>query len=208
MKRKKLNIIAAISMIAAGSFIAGACTDNDYDFNNIDTTVGIGGDLTLPGSSTDTIKLADVLDLDNSDCVKVRDNGDYVFEQKGSDIDVTEIRVDGFTITEEQTTGQAFVIDLSSLSKKRARARVQSRFSNTQRIRRFTYNGHSDDVVGLTRVSINPASMDLNVHFPQGLSSVMPTIDKLQLFLPSYIVIGSCRATATERSRTAARPSL
>ena len=191
MKRKKLNIIAAISMIAAGSFIAGACTDNDYDFNNIDTTVGIGGDLTLPGSSTDTIKLADVLDLDNSDCVKVRDNGDYVFEQKGSNIDVTEIRVDGFTITEEQTTGQAFVIDLSSLSKKRARARVQSRFSNTQRIRRFTYNGHSDDVVGLTRVSINPASMDLNVHFPQGLSSVMPTIDKLQLFLPSYIVIGS-----------------
>lgn len=191
MKRKKLNIIAAISMIAAGSFIASACTDNDYDFNNIDTTVGIGGDLTLPGSSTDTIKLADVLDLDNSDCVKVRDNGDYVFEQKGSDIDVTEIRVDGFTITEEQTTGQAFVIDLSSLSKKRARARVQSRFSNTQRIRRFTYNGHSDDVVGLTRVSINPASMDLNVHFPQGLSSVMPTIDKLQLFLPSYIVIGN-----------------
>ena len=91
--------------------------------------------------------------------MKVRDNGDYVFEQKGSDIDVTEIRVDGFTITEEQTTGQAFVIDLSSLSKKRARARVQSRFSNTQRIRRFTYNGHSDDVVGLTRVSINPASM-------------------------------------------------
>lgn len=191
MTKKNINVLAAIAMIATGAFVAGACTDSDYDFNNIDNTVGIGGELTIPGSSTDTIKLADVLDLDNSDCVKVRDNGDYVFEQTGGEIEVTEIRVDGFTIMEKLTSGQAFVIDLGSMAKKNAKAHARTKFSNTQRIRRFTYDGHSDDVVGLTRVSINPASMDLNVHFPQGLSSVMPTIDKLQLFLPSYIVIGS-----------------
>ena len=178
-------------MIATGAFVAGACTDSDYDFNNIDNTVGIGGELTLPGSSTDTIKLADVLDLDNSDCVKVRDNGDYVFEQTGDEIEVTEIRVDGFTIMEKLTSGQAFVIDLESMAKKNVKAHARTKFSNTQRIRRFVYDGHSDDVVDLTRVSINPASMDLSVHFPQGLSSVMPTIDKLQFFMPEYIVVGS-----------------
>lgn len=191
MTKKNINVLAAIAMIATGAFVAGACTDSDYDFNNIDNTVGIGGELTLPGSSTDTIKLADVLDLDNSDCVKVRDNGDYVFEQTGDEIEVTEIRVDGFTIMEKLTSGQAFVIDLESMAKKNAKAHARTKFSNTQRIRRFVYDGHSDDVVDLTRVSINPASMDLSVHFPQGLSSVMPTIDKLQFFMPEYIVVGS-----------------
>lgn len=191
MTKKNINVLAAIAMIATGAFVAGACTDSDYDFNNIDNTVGIGGELTLPGSSTDTIKLADVLDLDNSNCVRVRDNGDYVFEQTGGEIEVTEIRVDGFTIMEKLTSGQAFVIDLESMAKKNAKAHARTKFSNTQRIRRFTYDGHSDDVVDLTRVSINPASMDLSVHFPQGLSSVMPTIDKLQFFMPEYIVVGS-----------------
>ena len=191
MTKKNINVLAAIAMIATGAFVAGACTDSDYDFNNIDNTVGIGGELTIPGSSTDTIKLADVLDLDNSDCVKVRDNGDYVFEQTGDEIEVTEIRVDGFTIMEKLTSGQAFVIDLEIMAKKNAKAHARTKFSNTQRIRRFTYDGHSDDVVDLTRVSINPASMDLSVHFPQGLSSVMPTIDKLQFFMPEYIIVGS-----------------
>ncbi len=191
MTKKNINVLAAIAMIATGAFVAGACTDSDYDFNNIDNTVGIGGELTLPGSSTDTIKLADVLDLDNSDCVRVRDNGDYVFEQTGGEIEVTEIRVDGFTIMEKLTSGQAFVIDLESMAKKNAKAHARTKFSNTQRIRRFVYDGHSDDVVDLTRVNINPASMDLSVHFPQGLSSVMPTIDKLQFFMPEYIVVGS-----------------
>lgn len=191
MTKKNINVLAAIAMIATGAFVAGACTDSDYDFNNIDNTVGIGGELTLPGSSTDTIKLADVLDLDNSDCVKVRDNGDYVFEQTGDEIEVTEIKVDGFTIQEKLTSGHAFVIDLESMAKKNAKAHARTKFSNTQRIRRFVYDGHSDDVVDLTRVSINLASMDLSVHFPQGLSSVMPTIDKLQFFMPEYIVVGS-----------------
>lgn len=191
MTKKNINVLAAIAMIATGAFVAGACTDSDYDFNNIDNTVGIGGELTLPGSSTDTIKLADVLDLDNSDCVKVRDNGDYVFEQTGDEIEVTEIKVDGFTIQEKLTSGQAFVIDLESMAKKNAKAHARTKFSNTQRIRRFVYDGHSDDVVDLTRVNINPASMDLSVHFPQGLNSVMPTIDKLQFFMPEYIVVGS-----------------
>ena len=41
-----------------------SCVNSDYDFNEVDATMGFGGEgLELPGSSTDTIKLADVLDL-------------------------------------------------------------------------------------------------------------------------------------------------
>ena len=46
----------------AGAVVLASCTDNDYDFDQIDATVGFGVDgLTLPVNSTDTIKLADVL---------------------------------------------------------------------------------------------------------------------------------------------------
>ena len=193
MIKKNINVLAAVALIATGAIVAGACSDSDYDFDEIDSTVGIGGELTIPASTTDTIRLEDVLDLDNSDCVTVKDNGDYVFEQQGGEIDVTEIRVEGFTIMEKLTSGQAFVIDLESLAGQNAKARANTRFSNTQRIRRFTYDGHSDDVVDLTRVSINPASMDLSVQFPDGLSAVMPVIDRLQLFLPGYIVVTDVR---------------
>ena len=193
MIKKNINVLAAVALIATGAIVAGACSDSDYDFDEIDSTVGIGGELTIPASTTDTIRLEDVLDLDNSDCVTVKDNGDYVFEQQGGEIDVTEIRVEGFTIMEKLTSGQAFVIDLESLAGQNAKARTNTRFSNTQRIRRFTYDGHSDDVVDLTRVSINPASMDLSVQFPDGLSTVMPVIDRLQLFLPGYIVVTDVR---------------
>ena len=193
MIKKNINVLAAVALIATGAIVAGACSDSDYDFDEIDSTVGIGGELTIPASTTDTIRLEDELDLDNSDCETVKDNGDYVFEQQGGEIDVTEIRVEGFTIMEKLTSGQAFVIDLESLAGQNAKARANTRFSNTQRIRRFTYDGHSDDVVDLTRVSINPASMDLSVQFPDGLSAVMPVIDRLQLFLPGYIVVTDVR---------------
>ena len=100
MIKKNINVLAAVALIATGAIVAGACSDSDYDFDEIDSTVGIGGELTIPASTTDTIRLEDVLDLDNSDCVTVKDNGDYVFEQQGGEIDVTEIRVEGFTIME------------------------------------------------------------------------------------------------------------
>ena len=65
-----------------------SCVNSDYDFNEVDATMGFGGEgLELPGSSTDTIKLADVLDLGDDDCVKVRPNGDYVFEQVGDNVE-------------------------------------------------------------------------------------------------------------------------
>ena len=66
--RFKTILLPCVAM--AGAIALTGCTDSDYDFNNIDATVGIGGDgLTLPVNSTDTIKLADVLELENSDCV-------------------------------------------------------------------------------------------------------------------------------------------
>lgn len=69
-------------MTLLGGLALASCVNSDYDFNEVDATMGFGGEgLELPGSSTDTIKLADVLDLGDDDCVKVRPNGDYVLSR-------------------------------------------------------------------------------------------------------------------------------
>lgn len=77
-----------------------SCVNSDYDFNEVDATMGFGGEgLELPGSSTDTIKLADVLDLGDDDCVKVRPNGDYVFEQVGDNVEPAQPEIAPISVT-------------------------------------------------------------------------------------------------------------
>lgn len=77
------------------------CMDDGYDFNEVDMTVGIGGDgLSLPVSSTDTIKLEDVLELDGSESVVVKDNGDYVFEQTGDDVAPVHPAIDPIVVSQ------------------------------------------------------------------------------------------------------------
>ena len=46
MIKKNINVLAAVALIATGAIVAGACSDSDYDFDEIDSTVGIGGELT------------------------------------------------------------------------------------------------------------------------------------------------------------------
>lgn len=52
-----------------------SCVNDDYDLNeDIDMTVGVGGNLTLPQSDTEPLKMKDVLDLEEDDVVRVRPN--------------------------------------------------------------------------------------------------------------------------------------
>lgn len=44
MKTKHLKIRLFSSLIVMGSLLVTGCSDSDYDFNNIDATIGIGGD--------------------------------------------------------------------------------------------------------------------------------------------------------------------
>lgn len=90
MKTKHLKIRLFSSLIVMGSLLVTGCSDSDYDFNNIDATIGIGGDgLELPASNTDNIKLSEVLDLEeNGSVVADASTGfDYVFRQQGNDVE-------------------------------------------------------------------------------------------------------------------------
>ena len=82
MRKRPIHVRLLALCLMSGVAMFTSCNDNDYDFNEIDATIGIGGDkLEIPVSSTDVIKLADVLELEADGCVVEEANGDYVFRQ-------------------------------------------------------------------------------------------------------------------------------
>ncbi len=167
----------------AGAFALAGCTDNDYDLNEVDATMGFGGDgLSLPVSSTDTIKLADVLELDGSDCVVEKENGDYVFEQKGnkpapSRPSIDPIRVACGTPVHGDIVISAPVVPGVSTVEITADGGAQT----------FTYEGDvPDEVVELTHVGCN-SSLTFNVVFPQNLAQAVSSIRTLNVTMPSFM---------------------
>ena len=85
MKRKQKRVTLLLASLLVGGFLVTGCTNSDYDFNEIDATMGFGGDgLELPASSTMDIPLKDVLDLEENGSVKLDDEGNYLFQLTGS----------------------------------------------------------------------------------------------------------------------------
>ena len=62
---KSIGKMMLPALLLLGGSVVVSCTDNNYDLSDIDMTVGIGnGELSIPTSSTTTIKLIEVLELE------------------------------------------------------------------------------------------------------------------------------------------------
>ncbi len=103
-----------------------ACTDNDYDFNEIDSTIGIGGDgLEIPSMSTEIIPLKDVLELEeNGSVIEDELTGDYVFRQDGADVAPVHPFIDKITVVEQTSTSNDVELVFSTPSGSRRRSRA------------------------------------------------------------------------------------
>lgn len=178
----------------AGMFALSGCTDSDYDFNEIDATMGFGSDgLTLPVNSTDTIKLADVLELDGSDCVVEKSNGDYVFEQTGEKVDPVRPEIDKITVSESDPPREG-EIELEVVPIPGGTGFTISAEGDAQT---FTYSGDKPaEVKSLSYVGTD-ATMRLTVSFPAELSSAVSSISNLTMQLPAYMNIGNVTSSST-----------
>ena len=76
-----------MTLLAGSTVFVGCSSDDGIDVGEVDTNIGIGSDgFTFPSSSTNDIKLSDVLELKDGDCIETLDKdsaefkkGDYRF---------------------------------------------------------------------------------------------------------------------------------
>lgn len=97
---KKFKNHAVVGMCALGLIGLNSClkVDETYDLDkDFDMTITVGGDLTVPGSSTEKIVLGDLLDLEDNEVIKVVD-GSYHLQQNGesrtNNVEVPGVSID------------------------------------------------------------------------------------------------------------------
>lgn len=114
MKRTKIrNRLLFCSCLACGMLMSG-CSDSDYDISSVDAKLGVGGSLSLPSDNSVTITLDDILNLGNTDLIKVLDNGDYQFGKNPETVSDVNVNVDKITLLEKSEQGLSFNVDLPS----------------------------------------------------------------------------------------------
>lgn len=170
-----------------------SCTDDHYDLNEVDSTIGVGSDgLRLPTSSTDEIQLLDVLELNESDVVKIQENGDYMFEQDGGDVTPARPKIDIIQISKQSTTSEALVIPKNLITGinamgKETGMRKANNIGLEATVNQFDFSGNKpEEVLSLRTVSVD-ANIQLVISFSSALKSCITKIAKLSLNMPSYM---------------------
>lgn len=193
--KKKKGLLGIASLI----IVLSACTDNSYDFDQVDMTIGIGSEeLLLPRNSTDTIKLLDILDLDNSETIVIKPNGNYVFEQNGGEVSPVHPMIDRILVAKQNVTSSDLNIDLSGLLPNMSKGKNRSRIVTLPidingNVHELSYIGNKpSEVVDLTKADVH-ASVSLNIAFSPSLSSLVPVIEQLSVELPDFMQLDNVK---------------
>lgn len=188
MKKKQMKAsLLLVSLLTAGFLVTG-CTNDDYDFDQIDATMGFGGgELEIPASSTMNIPLSDILELEENGSVKIAANGDYLFQLTGTNASTASPRISPIHLKGRSYTNTINLSTSSAAKGTRAAGTHLSFVSPRQQM--FVYNGTDAAVKSLKSAEVN-GEIVLNVNLTLGgLSSAITKLDKVTLTLPGYLQI-------------------
>ena len=176
-----------VSLLTLGFSVTG-CTNNDYDFDQIDATMGFGsGELEIPASSTMNIPLSDILELEEGGSVKIAANGDYLFQLTGTDATTASPKISPIFLSGRSYTN-TFNLSTSSAAKGTRTAGTHLSFVSPKELM-FEYNGTDAAVKSLKSAEVD-GEIVLNVNLTLGgLSSAITKLDKVTLTLPGYLQI-------------------
>lgn len=188
MKKKQMKAsLLLVSLLTAGFLVTG-CTNDDYDFDQIDSTMGFGGgELEIPASSTMNIPLSDILELEENGSVKIAANGDYLFQLTGTDATTASPQISPIHLKGRSYTNTINLSTSSAAKGTRAAGTHLSFVSPKQQM--FEYNGTDAAVKSLNSAEVD-GEIVLNVNLTLGgLSSAITKLDKVTLTLPGYLQI-------------------
>lgn len=167
--------------------IAGtaSCVDDQYDLDkNVDMTVTVGGDLTIPCSNTEVITLEKILDIEEGSCVQPDENGDYVLSE-GNSPGVTGVDIDGVHVSPGEIVTDASQTSLSfafsdALPDGTVTGEVDER--NTFKVDKRDV---TRDIVELGEARVN-MPLEIRMHF-QGNAGTLYLKKGFALVFPDYM---------------------
>jgi hypothetical protein len=192
MKKKQMKASLLLASLLTLGFSVTGCTNDDYDFDQIDATMGFGsGELEIPASSTMNIPLSDILELEEGGSVKIAPNGDYLFQLTGTDASTASPKISPIHLT-GSSYNHTITLGTSSAAKGTRAAGTHLSFVSPK-LQMFVYNGTDAAVKSLKSAEVN-GEIVLNVNLAlDGLSSAIATIDKVTINLPGYLQISQVR---------------
>lgn len=188
MKKKQMKASLLLASLLTLGFSVTGCTNDDYDFDQIDATMGFGsGELEIPASSTMNIPLSDILELEEGGSVKIAANGDYLFQLTGSDASSASPMISPIVLR-GNSYSSTLTLNASSAAKGTRAAGTHLSFVSPQQ-QMFEYNGTDAAVKSLNSAEVAD-EIELKINLTLGgLSSAIATIDKATLTLPGYLEI-------------------
>ena len=188
MKKKQMKASLLLASLLTLGFSLTGCTNDDYDFDQIDATMGFGsGELEIPASSTMNIPLSDILELEEGGSVKIAANGDYLFQLTGSDASTASPKISPIHLT-GKSDNHTFTLNTSSAAKGTRAAGTHLSFVSPKQ-QMFVYNGTDAAVKSLKSAEV-AGEIELKINLTLGgLSSAITNINKVTLTLPGYLEI-------------------
>lgn len=188
MKKKQMKASLLLASLLTLGFSVTGCTNDDYDFDQIDATMGFGsGELEIPASSTMNIPLSDILELEEGGSVKIAANGDYLFQLTGSDASSASPMISPIVLR-GNSYSSTLTLNASSAAKGTRAAGTHLSFVSPKELM-FKYNGTDAAVKSLNSAEVAD-EIELKINLTLGgLSSAIATIDKATLTLPGYLEI-------------------
>lgn len=188
MKKKQMKASLLLASLLTLGFSLTGCTNDDYDFDQIDATMGFGsGELEIPASSTMNIPLSDILELEEGGSVKIAANGDYLFQLTGSDASSASPMISPIVLR-GNSYSNTLTLNASSAAKGTRAAGSHLSFVSPKELM-FKYNGTDAAVKSLKSAEVN-GEIELKINLTLGgLSSAITNINKVTLTLPGYLEI-------------------
>lgn len=188
MKKKQMKASLLLASLLTLGFSVTGCTNDDYDFDQIDATMGFGsGELEIPASSTMNIPLSDILELEENGSVKIAANGDYLFQLTGTDASSASPMISPIVL-KGNSYSSTLTLNASSAAKGTRAAGTHLSFVSPKELM-FKYNGTDAAVKSLNSAEVAD-EIELKINLTLGgLSSAIATIDKATLTLPGYLEI-------------------
>lgn len=182
------------ALLVAGFLTLTGCTNNDYDLNNVDATMGFGSEsLVIPNSSTKDIQLKDVLDLKEGGCVVTDAAGNYLFQLAGGDVEAAYPNISPIILDVTNVfDGDISLSNAASTGAKARRAPGSSLHLASPKVMMFEYHGNDKAVKSLNEAKINEnengTEISIRLDF-SNISTAVSNIESATLTLPAYLSI-------------------